>query len=705
MKTLRHILRGLVVALVILANPAVTDGAAPASSPKSPADPAHVAAEILADRDLTDVLERARALLKSGLTAGSGYGEVWIRDLNTFLEISVTVNPPADLRSALLTFFKFQEPNGDVPDGYIPKERASVGYKYRRSAQAPQLLAHKNTVETDQESSLVLAVERYVRATGDQALLDELVNGKTVRQRLEMALDYVHTERWDPDHGLVWGATTADWGDVQPEHGWGVELDANSHRACDIYDNALYLTAMDAFLRLPGADSPAIPRWRKLRLELAENVRRHLWDNRRQKFIPHLYLGESPFPKDFDEAPVYYQGGTAVALEAGLLSPAEIEASLAAMRANVKQAGASSIGLTIYPPYPKGFFKNEGMGPYSYQNGGDWCWFGGRLVQQLIRHGYPKEAYEELRPMIARVLRHGDFYEWWSLDNRPRGSKQYRGSAGVLGQAIVMLQAWAAAHRDTGDTLPGLPPGQRWQLVWHDEFDGTVLDPRKWDVIGDSKRRDGFWVKEDSYLDGQGHLILRTKRDGDRFTSGAIRTQGRFEHAFGYWVARCQLPTQPGHWPAFWLMTPGVNRVGDGGRDGTEVDIVEVPWRTGKVTMNLHWDGYGPAHRQAGTNLIRPELMQGFHTYALWWTTNEYVFSIDGREVWRSAAGGVSQVPEYLKLTEEIGTWGGKIAEAKLPDSFLVDYVRVYDSIDGNSAHAVGPRGAGASDSTRPPKP
>ena len=36
------------------------------------------------------------------------------------------------------------------------------------------------------------------------------------------------------------------------------------------------------------------------------------------------------------------------------------------------------------------------------------------------------------------------------------------------------------------------------------------------------------------------------------------------------------------------------------------------------------------------------------------------------------------RVPEYIKLTEEIGTWGGDISKAVLPDFFTVDYVRVY---------------------------
>ena len=128
----------------------------------------------------------------------------------------------------------------------------------------------------------------------------------------------------------------------------------------------------------------------------------------------------------------------------GLLNREEIGLALDRMVANVRAAGAASIGLTLYPPYPEGFFKNPQMrSPYSYQNGGDWCWFGGRMIQQLVKQGYVAEAYLELKPMVERVHRVGGFYEWWSLDNQPRGSSGYRGSAGVLGCAIELLQEWA----------------------------------------------------------------------------------------------------------------------------------------------------------------------------------------------------------------------------------------------------------------------
>lgn len=228
--------------------------------------------------------------------------------------------------------------------------------------------------------------------------------------------------------------------------------------------------------------------------------------------------------------------------------------------------------------------------------------------------------------------------------------------------------------------LPPAPEGKKWKLAWRDEFDGEKLDETKWNRLGDWKRRDGFWVKEDAYVDGKGSLLLRTKQDGERFTCGAINTKGKFEHAFGYYEARCKTPKEPGHWSAFWMMCDGVGKVGDDGRDGTEIDIIEMPWRDGQLTVNLHWDGYGKAHKSAGKKFSLPETTESFHTYGLLWLPDEYVFYVDGKEVWRSKAGGVSQVPEFLKLTNEIGNWAGEIKKAKLPDYFEVDYVRVYDA-------------------------
>jgi hypothetical protein len=406
-----------------------------------------LAQRILQDERMDKVASMGHELLKSGLNAGSSYNEVWIRDLNTFIVPLLDVAPRQPVREALLTFFHFQGEDGNIIDGYVPKSVNNGGYKYRFAASKPDLKAHKNTVETDQESSLVQAVCRYVRKTKETNILDEVVQGISVRRRMEMALEYPLNHRYSEKHGLIWGATTADWGDVQPEHAWGVELDASSHRAIDIYDNALLLVAMGEYLDIVCAgDAAQKNKWVKRQKSLHKSVRGHLWDGTAKKFIPHIYLEGSPFPKEFDENKVYYHGGTTVAIEAGLLDQAEIMASYNQMRENVKLAGAATIGLTLFPTYPEGAFKNNNMRPYSYQNGGDWTWFGARTVRQLARTGHVEEAYRELNPMLDRVIKHQGFFEWWTPGNQPKGSGKFRGSAGVLIEAISELRDWAKAQ-------------------------------------------------------------------------------------------------------------------------------------------------------------------------------------------------------------------------------------------------------------------
>src|ERR1044072_8105255 len=73
----------------------------------------------------------AEDLIKKGFNAGEGYGEVWIRDLNTFMDVACKVHDKAIIRKSLLTFFLFQQNDGAILDGYIPKPKSTgVGYNY-----------------------------------------------------------------------------------------------------------------------------------------------------------------------------------------------------------------------------------------------------------------------------------------------------------------------------------------------------------------------------------------------------------------------------------------------------------------------------------------------------------------------------------------------------------------------------------------------
>lgn len=381
--------------------------------------------------------KKASEIVKTGFNAGDGYMEVWIRDYNTFIELAAEVYPTDELKKNLLIFFQMQGNDGNIIDGFTPIELANEQLLEGADKDFPYV-GHKNTVETDQETSLLQSVYKYVTKTNDRSILHEQVGDKTVAERMVWAMDFLMNERYSKEYGLIWGATTADWGDVQPEHGWGVYIDDNTHRAIDIYDNAMMIIALDNLMELLP-DTKV--KWESIRNDIAKNARQHLWDNEAHKFIPHIYLEGSPFPEDFNENEIYYFGGTATAIQAGLLSKDEIKKSLEQMVERVEKAGAPSIGLTLYPPYPEGFFVNPIMNPeYSYQNGGDWTWFGGRMIQQLIKHGFLEEAYEQLLPMTERVMKNDGFYEWYSVNNEPRGSGTFRGSAGVLYIAIEMLE-------------------------------------------------------------------------------------------------------------------------------------------------------------------------------------------------------------------------------------------------------------------------
>lgn len=387
------------------------------------------------------VKAKALEVMKAGFNAGDGYREVWIRDYNTFIELAAQVNPKEVLKENLLVFFRMQGDDGNIIDGFTPAEKIAKGETdFSYSKLEPRYAAHKNTVETDQESSLVQAVYRYIQLTKDKSILAEKVGDRTVSERLEWSMDFLMKHRFNNQYGLIIGATTADWGDVQPEHGWGVDLDSNTHKAIDIYDNAMFIIALNNLMEMIPATRQ---KWNSIKETTAHNCMKYLWDKKGKKFIPHIYLKGSPFPPGFDENAIYYFGGTTVAIEAGLLNKKEVKEALDEMVKRVKLAGAASIGLTLYPPYPEGYFANKIMNPvYSYQNGGDWTWFGGRMIQQLIKYGFVKEAYEQVQPMVKRVKDNNGFYEWYSVDNQPRGSGTFRGEAGVLYTAIVMFENW-----------------------------------------------------------------------------------------------------------------------------------------------------------------------------------------------------------------------------------------------------------------------
>ncbi len=242
----------------------------------------------------------------------------------------------------------------------------------------------------------------------------------------------------------------------------------------------------------------------------------------------------------------------------------------------------------------------------------------------------------------------------------------------------------------------------KFELTFEDEFDNGI-DWSVWSghyVWGDNSeaRKGAFWNNNVPYTKDGNLVIPMFWSDegmggtGAGWYSGGIDTDDTkpngFSQKYGYFEVRCILPDCPTAWAAFWLMNDGVYEVGNDGVDGTEIDIFESDCIDdtikNAVTSNLHFDGYGDAHQKMGAKkfLIKGNPYEEYNTYGLEWNENEYIFYINGVESYRTDFGGVSQNPEYLILSYEMGGENGVAEDDSLDKSktynYIVDYVRVY---------------------------
>ncbi len=243
------------------------------------------------------------------------------------------------------------------------------------------------------------------------------------------------------------------------------------------------------------------------------------------------------------------------------------------------------------------------------------------------------------------------------------------------------------------------PPQDGYSLVWGDEFDGTSVDARRWNV------RNNSWANnEESIVTSRpqnvfvrdGVLTIRSQRERYTaysttrdFTSGYLDTINKQSWTYGRFSMRAQLPTQPGTsrglWPAFWL------RPDDGGIG--ELDIMEAvgsgeggsEWTMTHQTV--HRDYTGAVRHQAKGSVSPVGIpSDGFHTYTVDWEPGKITWYVDGVQVWvrdRATTPWIDEAfgrPFNIRLNQQVGgTWAGTPdAATAFPADFKVDWVRVY---------------------------
>lgn len=355
-----------------------------------------------------------------GFYAGSDYPQIWVRDSATVIQTGRYLFPQDFFSSWIEAFCDRQAENGSIPDYISPYG------------------SDKNTVETDQEASLVHSAYLYYKMTGNVSWLEKTVREKRIIDRLDDSLMWVLMNRYNNNYGLITGAYTADWGDVQFEDIPGTQVSGKTHWTCDIYDNSFFFQACNE-LSLMYSDLEENERaifWTDTGRSIKENANKHLWQQDKGYYKMHVQI--SPVNLDFNEDEMFPMGGNVIAIQSGLANNTQAKQIFETAKERKMQVNASTIGCVLIPAYPEGFFANSILdNEYEYQNSGQWDWFAGRLVLEEFINGRNEDAVAHLREIANQDNNAGGLYEWYTLNGTGKGSPMYLGSAGVLGQCVI----------------------------------------------------------------------------------------------------------------------------------------------------------------------------------------------------------------------------------------------------------------------------
>ena len=237
--------------------------------------------------------------------------------------------------------------------------------------------------------------------------------------------------------------------------------------------------------------------------------------------------------------------------------------------------------------------------------------------------------------------------------------------------------------------LMAQPKGKK--LVWEEQFNNKDLNENNWNFeegdgcpnCGWGNNEPQLYTKENHHL-VDGNLIITAKNDNGKYTSTRINTKGKQEFTYGYIEARAKIPVGQGMWPAFWMLGSNIDQVG--WPKCGEIDILEYVGKEPNIIFtSLHTqDSHGNTINTKKTTIENIE--QGFHIYAIDWTTDKIDFFVDYKLVYtfnpavKNASTWPYDKPFFILLNVAVGgNFGGpEINDAIFPQEFIVDYIKVY---------------------------
>ena len=192
-------------------------------------------------------------------------------------------------------------------------------------------------------------------------------------------------------------------------------------------------------------------------------------------------------------------------------------------------------------------------------------------------------------------------------------------------------------------------------LIWSDEFNGSgAINKEKWFHQTKLPPGGSWWGglinhytnRQDNSFLKNGHLNLVAKKEvfkdqGEIKKYTSARLNSKFAFSYGRVEIKAKLPEGTGTWPAIWMLNKSIDEDGaywDNQGFGT------VKWPTcGEIDILEHWgknqnyvssavhngSSYGyKVENLGGQNVLNAS--NQFHVYAIEWTQDKMIFSIDG---------------------------------------------------------------------------
>jgi len=243
--------------------------------------------------------------------------------------------------------------------------------------------------------------------------------------------------------------------------------------------------------------------------------------------------------------------------------------------------------------------------------------------------------------------------------------------------------------------------GNQWTLNFSDEFEGSVLDASKWNVLESAKSRaprpdlgiNDWWWKSDNVSQANGDLVLRVdKHDYNTMHCGSVNSNNLYETQYGYFEVRMKIAdASKGTHTAFWFQGDNMSQVDGTANDGAEIDVFESAWLDDYTKSVVHIDGYGADHQANTIKYSTPDIHDGnYHIWGFHWTESFMDIYYDGAFKVRYANDKwVVRSPEFIWLSNGAsfgiaGDYFTNKAVGNLTHAY-VDYVRVWKSQSYNT--------------------